>query len=85
MVLAMRMFLATCVAIVVVLTTTSFAGHKVFICHFNGHVSSNGTHDFLTLDLLDPACDSEGGRVLDVACQGAHNGHGVEVSCGVSK
>ena len=84
MVLAVRILLAACVAIVVVLTTTTFADPgKVFICHFNGHVSSGGVHDYLWM-VGDTDCVPDGGRVLNVACEGALHGHGVDSCSAVS-
>ena len=63
-------------SVAVSVSTPSFASnHKVYICHFGqNHESEGGIKDYEVLG-FPSQCESQGGKVLFVACQGAKNGH----------
>ena len=53
-------------------------GHKVLICHFDGHEGgTRNRHDFV-LTGAGGACNNQGGQILSVSRQACKNGHKAE-------
>ena len=51
--------------------------HKVTICHFGGHESERGQHDFFVdFQFQVDDCDFFDGRLIRISRRGAVNGHG---------
>ena len=71
--------LALAVATLPLVQQASARGHKVDICHFDGHTADDGTVDFIITGQGD-VCLEKGGMIINVACKGAVNGHGVSNS-----